>query len=193
MSQNPSPAVVIGASAGALEALSTLLPALPKQYRLPIIVVVHLPEGKESLLATLLQAKCALRVKEADDKETIEGGTVYIAPPNYHLLIESGRYFSLSVDEPVAYSRPSIDVLFESAADAYGNELIGIILTGANDDGAQGLKAITDEGGTALVQTPESAYASHMPQAALAACPNAQALSLTGIVHYLQQQDASHG
>lgn len=193
MSQNVPRAIVIGASAGALEALSTLLPQLPQHYRLPVIVVVHLPEGRESLLASLLHAKCHMQVKEADDKETIAAHTIYIAPPNYHLLVEQGGYFSLSVDDPVAFSRPSINVLFESAADAYGSGLIGIILTGANDDGAQGLKTITDEGGTALVQSPDTAYCTQMPRAAIAACEHAKVFDLNGIAHYLQQQDTSHG
>ena len=131
-------AVVIGASAGALEALSSLLPALPSDYRLPILIVVHLPPDKTSLLAELLRARCAIRVREAEDKEPIEPGVVYFAPPDYHLLVEQDRRLSLSDDEPVLFSRPSIDVLFESAADAYGGGLIGVVLTGANSDGANG-------------------------------------------------------
>ena len=187
MSEPRFAAIVIGASAGALEALSGILPALPKGYRIPIMIVVHLPPDKKSVLADLLQAKCELDVHEAQDKEPIEDGTVYIAPPDYHLLIERDRYLSLSSEEPVLFSRPSIDVLFETAADAYGESLIGIILTGANNDGALGLKAIVDAGGMALVQQPELAYAPMMPQAALEACPDAQVLKLQEIATYLKE------
>ncbi len=129
-------AVVMGASAGAVSALSQLLPALPKGYRLPILIVVHVPANPNTNLAGLFQPKCHVTVKEAEDKEPIVPGTVYFAPPDYHLLIERGRYVSLSVEEPVNFSRPSIDVLFESAADVYGRRLLGIILTGANHDAA---------------------------------------------------------
>jgi two-component system chemotaxis response regulator CheB len=120
MTAVPAEAVVIGASAGALEALSVILPALPAGYGLPVFVVVHLPPDTRSILADLFQAKCHIPVREAEDKEPIRGGTIYFAPPNYHLLIEADRNVSLSSDEPVLFSRPSIDVLFESAADAYG-------------------------------------------------------------------------
>ena len=118
-------AVVIGASAGALEALSVILPSLPADYGLPVIIVVHVPPDKKSLLAELFQAKCGIEVREAEDKEPIRGGTAYFAPPDYHLLVETDKSLSLSDDEPVLFSRPSIDVLFESAADAYGPSLIG--------------------------------------------------------------------
>ena len=118
-------AVVIGASAGALEVLSSLLPGLPADYRLPILIVVHLPPDKTSLIAELLRARCAIRVREAEDKEPLEPGVAYFAPPDYHLLVEQDKRLSLSDDEPVLFSRPSIDVLFESAADAYGGGLSG--------------------------------------------------------------------
>ena len=147
-------AIVIGASAGALEALSNLLPGLPADYRLPILIVVHLPSDTTSLLAELLRARCAIRVREAEDKEPIEPGVAYFAPPDYHLLVEQDKRLSLSDDEPVLFSRPSIDVLFESAADAYGSSLIGVVLTGANSDGAKGLKAVVEAGGAAVVQSP---------------------------------------
>jgi two-component system chemotaxis response regulator CheB len=180
-------AVVIGASAGALEALTRLLPALPSGYVLPILIVVHLPASSKSLMAELLQAKCKISVTEAEDKEPIKSGFAYIAPPDYHLLVEAERTIALSSDEPIHYSRPSIDVLFESAADSYGPGLIGIILTGANSDGAEGLKAVVAAGGTALVQQPRAAYAAAMPLAAIAACPEAQVLSLDQIASYLQE------
>ena len=183
-------AVVIGASAGALEVLSSLLPALPSDYRLPILIVVHLPPDKTSLFAELLRARCAIRVREAEDKEPIEPGVVYFAPPDYHLLVEEDKRLSLSDDEPVLFSRPSIDVLFESAADAYAGGLIGVVLTGANSDGANGLKAVVEAGGVAVVQSPGSAYAVAMPEAAIAACPAARVLPVNEIAAYLREVGA---
>jgi two-component system chemotaxis response regulator CheB len=180
-------AVVIGASAGALEALSVILPALPASYRLPVIVVVHVPPDRRSVLAELFRTKCLVSVREAEDKEPIVGGTVYFAPPDYHLLVEKGDCLSLSSDEPVFYSRPSIDVLFESASDAYGSGLIAVILTGASQDGAVGLRAVADAGGLAIVQDPDHAFARTMPEAALAMCSEARVLSLDGIAAYLQK------
>ena len=182
--------VVIGASAGALEVLSNLLPGLPADYRLPILIVVHLPPDKTSLFAELLRARCAIRVREAEDKEPIEPGVVYFAPPDYHLLVEQNRRLSLSDDEPVLFSRPSIDVLFESAADAYGGGLIGVVLTGANSDGANGLKAVVEAGGVAVVQSPGSAYAVAMPEAAIATCPDARVLPVNEIAVYLREVGA---
>ena len=183
-------AIVIGASAGALEALSSLLPGLPADYRLPILVVVHLPPDKTSLLAELLRVRCAIRVREAEDKEPIEPGVAYFAPPDYHLLVEQDKRLSLSDDEPVLFSRPSIDVLFESAADAYGDGLIGVVLTGANSDGANGLKAVVEAGGVAVVQSPGSAYAVAMPEAAIAACLEARVLPVNEIAAYLREVGA---
>ena len=183
-------AVVIGASAGALEVLSSLLPALPSDYRLPILIVVHLPPDKTNLFAELLRARCAIRVREAEDKEPIEPGVVYFAPPDYHLLVEEDKRLSLSDDEPVLFSRPSIDVLFESAADAYAGGLIGVVLTGANSDGANGLKAVVEAGGVAVVQSPGSAYAVAMPEAAIAACPAARVLPVNEIAAYLREVGA---
>ncbi|MDR3461281.1 MAG: chemotaxis protein CheB [Beijerinckiaceae bacterium] len=180
-------AVVIGASAGATEALSAILPLLPADYALPVMIVVHVPPDRKSVLAELLQAKCRLEVHEAADKEPIGRGTAYFAPPDYHLLVERNKCLSLSNDDPVFYSRPSIDVLFESAADAYGPSLIGIVLTGANQDAAKGLRAVVEAGGTAIVQSPEGAYASAMPEAAIAECPGARVLSLSEIAAYLQE------
>ncbi|WP_088251637.1 chemotaxis protein CheB [Fimbriiglobus ruber] len=185
MTSAPIEAVVVGASAGALEALSVLLPALPTDYPLPVLVVVHLPPDKKSVMAELLQQKCRVGVREAEDKEPIRAGIVYFAPPDYHLLVEPDRRLSLSSEEPVLYSRPSIDVLFETAADAYGPGLIGVVLTGANSDGSRGLRAVLSAGGTGLVQWPDLAYASAMPQAALDACPGARVLSLPEIATYL--------
>jgi two-component system, chemotaxis family, protein-glutamate methylesterase/glutaminase len=178
-------AVVVGASAGALEALSIILPALPADYRLPVIIVVHVPPDKKSVLAELFQAKCNTSVKEAEDKEPITAGTIYFAPPDYHLLVERDKSFSLSNDEPVLFSRPSVDVLFESAADAYGPALVAIVLTGANQDGAKGVRAAFDCGGTAIVQRPSTAFSAAMPEAAIDACPLAHVLSPEEIAVYL--------
>jgi two-component system chemotaxis response regulator CheB len=187
----PAPeAIVIGASAGAFEALSSLLPGLAADYPLPILIVVHLPPYKSSLLTQLFRTRCAIQVREAEDKEPIKPGVAYFAPPDYHLLVEDDRCLSLSGDEPVLFSRPSIDVLFESAADAYRGGLIGLVLTGANSDGAQGLKAVVEAGGAAIVQSPDSAYATAMPEAALRACPEARILPLDEIALYLREVGA---
>jgi two-component system chemotaxis response regulator CheB len=180
-------AVVIGASAGALEALSAILPALSRDFRLPVMVVVHVPPDRRSVLSELFRTKCRVKVREADDKEPIVGGTVYFAPADYHLLVEPDKSLSLSSDEPVLFSRPSIDVLFESAADAYGPTLIAIVLTGANEDGAKGMRAVLDLGGVALVQDPGSAFASAMPEAAIRLCPEAHAMALEEIATHLQK------
>jgi len=186
MSVQPE-AIVIGASAGAVEALSVVLTALPASFRLPVIVVVHVPPDRRSVMAELFQAKCMLPVQEAEDKQPIVGGTIYFAPPDYHLLIEVDRCLSLSSDEPVLFSRPSIDVLFESAADAYGPTMIAIVLTGANHDGAAGLRAVVDAGGRGLVQDPETAFAAAMPEAAIQMCPSARVMSLEAIAQYLKE------
>lgn len=178
-------AIVIGASAGALQALSQILPALPSHFPVPILIVVHIPADRRNMLAPLFQAKCSMTVREAEDKEPMTPGTIYFAPPDYHLLIEPDETLSLSSDEEVLYSRPSIDVLFESAADAYGPAVIGIILTGANPDGAHGLRTIAEAGGIAIVENPAEAYADTMPEEALKACPQAQPISLGEIAAHL--------
>jgi two-component system chemotaxis response regulator CheB len=178
--------VVIGASAGAVEALTVLLPVLPRTLRVPVIVVVHLPPDRESALPALFQGRCALTVKEAEDKEELAAGVVYFAPPNYHLLVEPSLQLALSSEEPVLYSRPSIDLLFLSAADAYGPDLLGIVLTGANSDGARGLRAVCDAGGAAVVQSPQTALVPTMPLAALAACPAAHVLGIDEIARTLE-------
>lgn len=161
-------AVVIGASAGGVEALGEILSALPAGFRLPIVVVMHLLATSDSLLVEVLGLRCSLPLREASDKEPICSGTVYFAPPGYHLLVEADRSLALSVDPPVNYSRPSIDVLFESAAYAYRERLLGIVLTGANEDGARGLASIRRLGGLAWVQDPSTAMADAMPAAAIA-------------------------
>ena len=187
MTPNPIEAVVIGASAGAVQALLEILPALPDAYPLPILIVVHVPPDRASALPDLFAARCRLPVKEAEDKEVALPGVVYFAPADYHLLVEHGGSLALSVDDPVNYSRPAIDVLFESAADAFGPALAGIVLTGANHDGAAGLKAIAEVGGMAIVEDPASASSATMPAAALVACPTARVLDLPGIIDFMQR------
>ncbi len=182
-------AVVIGASAGAVEALSVILSALPAGFRPPVLIVVHLPADRTSIMAELFQNRCRIPVREADDKEPIDGGGIFFAPPDYHLLVESPERLSLSADEAVNYSRPSIDVLFESAAEVFSRDLVGIILTGANRDGAAGFKAIADQGGTLLVQSPETALSPEMPLAALEECPQARVLGLEEIASWLVERD----
>jgi two-component system chemotaxis response regulator CheB len=159
-------AVVIGGSAGALDVLGQVLPSLPATLAVPVIVVLHLPPRRASLLPELFGPRCALPVREPHDKQPIEPG-IWFAPPDYHLMVEADRSFALSIDEPVRFSRPSIDVLFESAAQAYGPRLMGVVLSGANEDGALGGAAIRRLGGFLVVQDPETAQSSEMPQAAL--------------------------
>jgi two-component system, chemotaxis family, protein-glutamate methylesterase/glutaminase len=175
--------VVIGASAGGLHALRAVLSALPADFPIPIAVIQHRSRDSE-LLCELLQNDTPLRVLEVLDKEEMRPGSVYVAPPDYHLLVEEG-FFSLSVDAPVRFSRPSIDVTFESAADSYGMDVIGVVLTGANADGAAGLARIVAGGGYAVVQDPATAEVAVMPRAARAAVPAARVLPLDEIGPHL--------
>ena len=174
-------AVVVGASAGGVEALMTVFGALTAHFNLPIVTVLHMPDGHRSQLAEVFGRRLALPVKEADDKESIVPGTLYFAAPGYHLSIEQDRSFSFSREERVHYSRPSIDYLFASAADAYGSRLMGILLTGANQDGAEGLVQIQRQGGLTVVQDPNDARVATMPEAALALHQPDYLLSLQGI------------
>ena len=160
-------AIAIGGSAGAVEAVGKLLEGLPAEFKPSIVIVIHVPADRPSLLAAVLGQRCRRPVREALDKERIEPGVIYVAPPDYHLLVESDGALALSRDEPVAFSRPSIDVMFESAAEAYGPRLLGIVLSGANADGAAGLAAIRKAGGRAWVQQPGDAVAETMPAAAI--------------------------
>lgn len=185
-------AVVMGASAGGMQALKTIIAALPSSFPLPVAVVQHIGEHRESILADYLSRLSALSVKEAEDKEPFCAGQVYLAPPGYHLLIEPDKTFSLSVDPCVNYSCPSIDVLFESAADAFGNSLIGVVLTGANADGSHGLKAIKANGGLVIVQNPETAEARAMPQAAARAVQTDYIVELEKVAPLLVQLSAAH-
>src|SRR5450830_462967 len=174
-------AVVVGASAGGVEALMTVFGALTTRFKLPVVIVLHMPDGHRSQLAEVFGRRLALPVKEADDKESIVPGTLYFAAPGYHLSIEQDRSFSFSREERVHYSRPSIDYLFASAADAYDSRLMGILLTGANQDGAAGLVQIQRQGGLTVVQDPSDARVATMPEAALALHQPDYLLSLQGI------------
>lgn len=182
-------AIVIGASAGGVEALMTLLPPLSAAFALPIVIVLHLPRDRPSLLTEIFARSCRLRVCEAQDKELVLPGTVYFAPPDYHLLIDEGPQLALSADEPIHHSRPSIDVLFESAVDVYGSRLLGIVLTGANDDGAEGLAAIHHTGGITIIQQPDSAQVKQMVLSAAQRNPASQLLDLPAIAALLQSFD----
>ena len=183
-------AIVIGASSGGVEALSVLLPSLPARLRLPVFVVLHLPPDRPSRLADIFSRKCAVPVREAEDKLPVEAGTVYFAPPDYHLLLDVGPTLALSADEAVNYSRPSIDVLFESARDIYGHRLLAMLLTGASHDGAAGIHAIRFAGGCAVVQRPDTAQAPLMPESALKRGPVDFVLTLEEIAGLFQTFDA---
>ena len=171
---------VVGTSWGGLAALGELLKSLPRDFQLPLAVVQHRSRQADELLAKLLQDVTPLRVVDVEDKEPIEPGTVYIAPANYHMLVDDG-HFTLTTDPLVRFSRPSIDVTFVSAGDAYPGATLGVILTGANDDGSRGLRHIVNRGGKAIVQDPETAESGTMPQAALRAVPEAEVLALNKI------------
>ena len=161
-------AVVIGASAGGIQALMTVLPALPRGAAVSVFVVLHLPRDRPSQLAEIFTPHCALDVSEAQDKEPVRPDHLYFAPPDYHLLVDDGPQCALSDDELVNFSRPSIDVLFESAADLYGARLLAIVLSGANDDGSRGAAAVKRAGGLVAVQDPAQAQSSLMPGSTLA-------------------------
>jgi len=179
-------AVAIGGSAGSLDPLLGLLERLPRDFPLPVAVVIHVPRDTPSGLVRALSPRSALPVREPFDKEPMEGGTVYVAAPGYHLLVEPGPCFAFSLDAPERFARPSIDVLFESAADVFGAGLVGVVLSGANDDGAAGLASLCRAGGLALVQRPEESLSPEMPRAALRACSGAEALPVSDIADRLR-------
>ena len=171
---------MIGASWGGLYALSAIVSALPLDYALAVVIVQHRRHDAGTLLCELLQDQTSLHVTEPEDKEPIKAGTVYVAPADYHLLVERD-HFTLSLEEAVRFSRPSIDVAFTSAADTCGSSAVGVVLTGANEDGAHGLHSIADSGGLALVQDPASAECAIMPAAARKLVPGAEVLSLAAL------------
>lgn len=160
-------AIVIGASAGGIRALLSILAPLPAQYRIPIIIVLHMPDSRESRLADVFQHHMDIKVTVAEDKDRIRSGQVYFAGSGYHLSIERDQSFSVSCEDPLHYSRPSIDILMCSAADAYGLALVGILLTGANQDGAAGMERIHAAGGITIIQDPAQAEVAIMPQSAM--------------------------
>lgn len=178
-------AVVIGASAGGTVALQKILSALPAKFPLPIVIAQHLHPLQEGAAIIHYAGGSALNVKDADEKESVRAGFVYFAPPNYHLLIEDDHTFSLSIDPKVHFTRPSVDVLFESAADAYGASLIGIVLSGANQDGAAGLLRIKQRGGLTIAQDPQDAEVSYMPKAAIETASPDRVLPAAEICKYL--------
>lgn len=187
---NPFDAIVIGTSLGGLKALETILPGLPAAFSIPILVVQHRYPEVHSSLSYLLQQYSALPIVEAEDKQPIQSGTIYLAPPDYHLQVEineqvSRPHLSLSVDDPVCFARPSIDVLFESAADVYQSRLLSLLLTGASRDGAAGLGKIRASGGVAIVQDPTTAVCPTMPNAAIAMGVVDQILPLEQIAPFL--------
>jgi two-component system chemotaxis response regulator CheB len=176
--------IVIGCSLGGMNALVEVIGELPASFPVPIAVVQHRYRTSNEGLPSYFRRHAKLNVVDADDKQWIKAGNVYLAPANYHLLVEDGE-FSLSVDEAVAYSRPSIDVLFESAADAYHDALIAVVLTGANADGARGVDRVKKKGGLVIVQDPETAEAPEMPKAAIASTAVDRILPLDRIGPFL--------
>ncbi len=176
--------VVIGTSLGGFRALATLLHGVPADFSAPIVVVQHRRAGSDDLLCALLQRYSPLPVTEPFDKSPIAPGAVYVAPADYHLLIEDGT-FALTTESPVTYARPSIDVLFESAAHSYGRAVTAVVLTGSNRDGAVGAAAVLAEGGRVVVQDPSTAESDEMPRATIAAAPAAYVLALDAIAPYL--------
>lgn len=177
--------VVIGGSAGVVEALRVLLRQLPPQVGWPVVVVQHLHRWQENRLTAVYQSHSALPVLEAEDKMPICPNHVYMAPPNYHLLINDDKTFALSVDPKVNFARPAIDVLFESAADVYATAVVGVLLTGANHDGVAGLQRIQQAGGLVIVQDPTTAVAKTMPQTALNSMTVDHQLTVPHIGQYL--------
>ncbi len=186
-------AIAIGASAGGIDALPVLLPALPASLAAAVFIVLHLPRERPSLLTEIFRGQCALPVREAEDKDAALPGTIYFAPPDYHLLIETGPRIALSIDAPVHHSRPSIDVLFESAADVYAQRLMGIILTGANEDGSDGFEAIRRAGGMTIAQDPAEALATRMILSALSRGPADLVLPLERIAALLRSLGTPDG
>jgi two-component system, chemotaxis family, protein-glutamate methylesterase/glutaminase len=178
-------AIVIGASAGGVDALLEILPALPAETNVSVFIVLHQPRDRSSLLLDVFGPKCYLPVREPDDKESVRPGTIYFAPADYHLLIEAGPSMALSIDNLVHFSRPSIDILFETAADVYGRRLLAIVLSGGNEDGAQGAAMVHRAGGMVVVQDPQTAKVPAMPRYALEKVDAARVLSLPRIAELL--------
>ncbi|MFC7520406.1 chemotaxis protein CheB [Xanthomonas populi] len=179
-------AIVVGASAGGVMALQALLSSLPADLLMPVLVVLHLPRDRTSHLAELMDARCALPMRKAEDKQPLLAGSVTIAPPDYHLLVENRDSLALSMDAPVLFSRPAIDPLFESAADVFGQRLRAILLTGASSDGSVGVAAVRTVGGTAWIQRPDDAACPLMPTSAIAHAGADAVLTLQAICSRLE-------
>lgn len=179
-------AIVIGGSAGSLQVMIDIISQIKNRIGIPIIVVLHLSEESNDL-PIILEKYSLMDVKEAEDKEKIIPNKIYIAPASYHLQIEGDQIFSLSTDDPVNYARPSIDVLFSSAAEIFQNDLVGILLTGANVDGAEGLRKIEDFGGKAFIQDPSTAYMQAMPKAGIKNTKAPKIMSIKDIINYIKQ------
>lgn len=188
----PIEALVIGASAGGVSALLAILAGLKPGFKLPIAVVLHIPDNRQSHLAEVLGRRLGLPAKEADNREVLKAGMLFFAAPGYHLSVEADRSFSFSREEPVYFSRPSIDFLFESAADVYGPALAGVLMTGANQDGAAGIAAIKRQGGFTVVQDPQDAHVPTMPLAALALQQPNVVAGLVDIRALLEELEATH-
>jgi len=182
-------AIVIGVSSGGMNAMKIIFSQLPNEFGIPIIIVQHIGSHSENMWIKLLNERSNIELIEADEKEKIEKGKVYIAPANYHLLIERDKTFTLTIDERVNYARPSIDVLFETAAEAYQNKLIGVVLTGSNNDGTKGLQRIKECGGLTIVQDPDTAESYYMPASAIASFLPDHILPLEEIVKLLIEID----
>jgi two-component system, chemotaxis family, protein-glutamate methylesterase/glutaminase len=179
--------IVVGASAGAIEVLRVVLPALPKDYEPSVVIVVHLPDNRPSLLTSIFKPLCAIPVIEIDDKQPLTPGTIFFAPPGYHVFIEKDETLAVSNEDPVKWSRPSIDMLFVSAAESLGARTVAVLLTGASDDGAEGCVRIKSAGGTVIVQDPGRSVAEVMPKAAIDRGAADRVLSPEGIAGYLKQ------
>ncbi len=183
--------ITIGCSAGGIDSLRSLLPIISSEFPVPVVVIQHRSADSPQILQDYFSQICKAQVEEPDDKEPLKAGVIYFAPTNYHLLVDAKGCFNLSVDGPVNYSRPSIDVFFESAADAYGDRVLGIILSGANADGAIGLKAIIDRGGAALVQDPKTTEHPEMPTAAAVYASQQSIVTLDEIRNFFSELEGS--
>ena len=184
--------MAVGASWGGLEALGRLVSGLSPHFGAAVVVVQHRgPSTPEGAMRRYLAERCALPVIDVEDKQPVDRGAVYLGPPDYHLLVDDGA-LSLSLDAPVSYSRPSVDVLFETAADSYGRELVAVVLTGANSDGSRGVLSVEAAGGRVLVQDPDEAERPEMPAAAIATGAVHEVLDLVGLARRLNEMDRSH-
>ena len=181
--------IVMGLSSGGMDALKRIFSALPANFAYPVVIVQHLSPRSDSQWIDILNKRYEIEIKEAEEKEYLKKGTVYLAPPNYHLLVERNESLSLSIDERVSYARPSIDVLFETAAEAFGEDLVGVVLTGSNHDGAAGLKKIKECGGLTLVQNPKTSFSAYMPQEAIKKADPHFILDLPDIIEFLKTLD----